>query len=225
MSSSADLTTGVQLFGHPFSSYTQKVLIALYASGTQFEFRMLSPEHPENFAELQRHWPFGKFPLLLDEGEPLIESTPIIDYLDVHYPGPNAWIPRGEMEQRVRFLDRFFDLYVMAPVQRIVGDALRPEGKRDPDAVDEARADLNTAYEWIEGQLGEPWAVGEAFTLADCAAAPALFYADWVEPIGDRRPQLQAYRAALLAHPAVARCVDEARPYRPLFPLGAPDRD
>lgn len=215
----------LEFFGHPFSSYTQKVLIALYADGTEFEYRILDAEHPENFAELLRHWPFGKFPLLVDDGEPLIETTPIIDYLYAHYRGTNDWIPAGEMEQRVRFLDRFFDLYVMTPVQKIVGDALRPEGSKDPYGVEAAGKDLSTAYDWIEGQLGDPWAVGESFTLADCAAAPALFYADWVEPIGEARPQLSAYRAALLKHPAVARCVDEARPYRPLFPLGAPDRD
>ena len=215
----------LQLYGHPFSSYTQKVLIALYADGTEFEFRMLGPEHPENFAELKRHWPIGKFPLLVDDGEPLIETTPIIDYLYAHYRGPNDWIPAGEMEQRVRFLDRFFDLYVMTPVQKIVGDALRPEGSNDPHGVDQARQELNTAYDWIEGQLGDPWAVGDVFTLADCAAAPSLFYADWVEPIGDNRPQLSAYRARLLAHPAVARAVDEGRPYRPFFPMGAPERD
>jgi len=102
---------------------------------------------------------------------------------------------------------------------------LRPEGSRDPYGVEKARANLIVAYDWIEGQLGDPWAVGERFTLADCAAAPALFYADWAEPIGDNRPQLSAYRARLLAHPAVARAVDEARPYRSYFPLGAPDRD
>jgi glutathione S-transferase len=215
----------LQLFGHPFSSYTQKVLIALYADGTEFEFRMLDGEHPENFAELKRHWPFGKFPVLVDDGEPLIETTPIIDYLYAHYPGPNAWIPAGKLEQRVRFLDRFFDLYVMTPMQKIVTDKLRPEESRDLYGVEAARKELITAYNWIEGQLGDPWAVGDQFTLADCAAAPALFYADWVEPIGDTRPQLKAYRAALLAHPAVSRCVEEARPYRPFFPLGAPDRD
>ena len=215
----------LQLFGHPFSSYTWKVLIALYANGTEFDYRHLDQDHPENFAELLRHWPFGKFPLLLDDGEPLIETTPIIDYLDVHYAGPNRWIPRGEMEQRVRFLDRFFDLYVMTPVQKVVGDRLRPEGNRDSYGVEKARADLHTAYDWVEGQLGDPWAVGEEFTLADCAAAPSLFYADWIDPIGDKRPQLSEYRARLLAHPAVARCVEEARPYRHYFPLGAPDRD
>jgi glutathione S-transferase len=215
----------LQLFAHPFASYCWKVLIALYADGTPFEYRMIDGDHPENFAELTRHWPFGKFPLLLDDGEPLIETTPIIDYLYAHYQGENDWIPAGEMEQRVRFLDRFFDLYVMTPMQRIVAEALRPDDAKDPFGAEAARKELNTAYDWIEGQLGEPWAVGDAVTLADCAAAPSLFYADWVEPIGDARPQLADYRARLLAHPAVARVVDEARPYRPLFPLGAPDRD
>ena len=215
----------LQLFAHPFSSYCQKVLIALYADGTPFEYRLLEQDHPENFAELKRHWPFGKFPMLLDDGEPLIDSTPIIEYLYAHYRGPNDWIPVGEMEQRVRFLDRFFDLYVMENMQKIATDPLRPDGAHDEYGVEKARENLNTAYDWIEGQLGDPWAVGDKFTLADCAAAPSLFYAEWVEPIGDSRPQLSAYRARLLAHPAVARAVDEARPYRHYFPLGAPDRD
>ncbi len=215
----------LQLLGHPFSSYTQKVLIALYANGTEFEFRMLGPEHPENFGELKRHWPFGKFPLLLEDGDPLIETTPIIEHLQTHYPGPNEWIPDGELGQRVRFLDRFFDQYVMTPVQKVVSDALRPAEAKDRFGVDAARRDLTTSYDWIEGQLGDPWAVGDQFTLADCAAAPSLFYADWVEPIGSSRPQLCAYRARLLSHPSVARCVEEARPYRSLFPLGAPERD
>jgi len=174
---------------------------------------------------MKRHWPFGKFPMLLDDGEPIIETTPIIEYLDAHYPGENRWIPPGEMEQRVRFLDRFFDLHVMENMSKISTDPLRPDGARDEFGVQKARDNLNIAYDWIEGQLGDPWGVGEKFTLADCAAAPSLFYADWVEPIGDTRPQLAAYRARLLAHPAVARAVDEGRPYRHYFPRGAPDRD
>ncbi len=215
----------LEFFGHPFSSYTQKVLIALYADGTEFEYRMLDQEHPDNFAELKRHWPFGRFPLLLDDGTPVIESTPIIEHLQAHYPGPNRWIPDGELGRRVRFLDRFFDLCVMNRMQKIVGDVLRPEDAKDPFGADAARKELRTAYDWIEGQLGDPWAVGDDFSLADCAAAPALFYADWIEPIGEARPQLFAYRAHLLALPPVARCVEEARPYRSFFPLGAPDRD
>ena len=215
----------LQLFGHPFSSYTQKVLIALYADGTVFEYRMLDLDHPENGAELRRHWPVGMFPMLIDNGQPVIESTPIIEHLQTHHRGPNAWIPDGELGRRVRFLDRFFDLHVMNNMQKVVTDNLRPEDSRDLYGVQQARKALNTAYDWIEGKLGEPWAAGDQFTLADCAAAPSLFYADWAEPFGASRPKLSAYRARLLEHPVVKRCVDEARPYRPYFPLGAPDRD
>ena len=216
----------LQLFAHPFSSYSQKVLIALYADGTEFEYRILEQDHPENFAELQRHWPFGLFPVLLDEGRPVIETSCIIEHLQAHHPGPNRWIPDGEAGRRVRFLDRFFDLYVMNNMSAAVFDALRPEGSKDPFGVAKAMERLRTAYDWLEEKLGDgPWAAGETFTLADCAAAPSLFYADWVERIGDGRPKLGAYRARLLAHPTVARAVDEGRPYRSYFPLGAPDRD
>ena len=214
----------LQLFGHPFSSYTWKVLIPLYADGTEFRFRQV-PENEENYAELKRTWPFGRFPLLLDGGEPVIESTPIIEHLQAHHPGPNVWIPDGDLGREVRFLDRFFDLYVMDNMQAIVGDVLRPEESRDAYGVAKSRERLNTAYDWIEQRIGDKWAAGDSFTLADCAAAPSLFYADWVEEIGEGRPKLKAYRARLLAHPVVARVVDEARPYRPFFPLGAPERD
>jgi glutathione S-transferase len=215
----------LELYGHPFSSYTWKVLIPLYADETAFEFRQV-PENEQNYAELKRIWPFGRFPLLVDDGKPVIESTPIIEHLQAHYPGPNVWIPDGDFGREVRFLDRFFDLYVMDNMQAIVGDALRADGSRDPYGVANARERLNVAYGWLEANLPESgWAAGESFTLADCAAAPSLFYADWVEEIGDTRPKLRAYRARLLAHPTVARVVDEARPYRPYFPLGAPDRD
>jgi glutathione S-transferase len=125
----------------------------------------------------------------------------------------------------VRLLDRFFDLYVMSNMQVPVANALRPEGEADIYGEARAREKLHVAYDWLETQIGEPWAVGEEFTLADCAAAPSLFYADWVEEIGPKRPRLAAYRARLLAHPIVARAVDEGRPYRHYFPLGAPDRD
>ena len=215
----------LQLFGHPFSSYTQKVLIALWADGTPFECRMLDPDHPENFEELKRHSPFGLFPLLLDDGGPVIESTCIIEHCQAHHPGPNRWLPEGELGRRVRLLDRFFDLHVMSNMQVPVANMLRPEGTHDDYGVARARERLHVAYDWLEGQLGEPWAAGDQFTLADCAAAPSLFYADWVEEIGPERPKLAAYRARLLAHPVVARAVDEGRPYRSYFPLGAPDRD
>lgn len=215
----------LELFGHPFSSYTQKVLIALFEDGTKFQYRLLESDHPDNFATLKRHSPFGQFPLLIDEGEPIFESTPIIEHLQARHPGPNRWIPDGPLGRRVRFLDRFFDLYVMGNMQVPVANALRPENARDPYGEARARERLNIAYGWLETNLGDEWAAGDQFTLADCAAAPSLFYADWIEEIGPLRPKLDAYRARLLAHPAVARAVDEGRKYRHYFPLGAPDRD
>jgi glutathione S-transferase len=216
----------LQLFGHPFSSYTQKVLIALWADETPFEYRILEQDHPENMEELKRHWPFGQFPLLLDDGRPFAESTPIIEHLQAEHGGIHRWIPGGDIGRRVRFLDRFFDLYVMDQMSLAVFNAIRPEDSRDPYGVARAMGRLRTAYDWLEENLGDgPWAVGEEFTLADCAAAPSLFYADWVEEIGLGRPRLSAYRARLLAHPVIKRAVDEARPYRSYFPLGAPDRD
>ena len=216
----------LEYFGHPFSSYTQKVLIALWADGTDFNYRMIDPDHPENVAELNRHSPFGLFPLLIDDGRPYFESSVIIEHLQAHHPGTHQWITEGEQGRRVRFLDRFFDLYVMNNMSAPVFDALRPEGKKDPYGVENAMGRLRTAYDWLEANLGDgPWAVGDEFTMADCAAAPSLFYADWVEEIGPNRPRLSAYRARLLAHPIVARAVDEGRPYRHFFPLGAPDRD
>ena len=216
----------LQLFGHPFSSYTQKVLIALWADETPFEYRILDPDHPENMEELKRHWPFGQFPLLLDDGRPFAESTPIIEHLQAEHGGIHRWIPDGDVGRRVRFLDRFFDLYVMGNMQKPVLDAIRPDGAQDAFGVEKARGQINLAYDWLEANLGDgPWAAGEEFTLADCAAAPSLFYADWVYQIPENYENLRAYRARLLAHPTVSRCVEDARPYRPYFPLGAPDRD
>jgi glutathione S-transferase len=169
---------------------------------------------------------FGQFPLLVDGDRSVAEATCIIEHLQAYHPGPNPWIPHGELGRRVRFLDRVFDLRVMANMQAVVFDAVRPTEHRNPADRSIARERLRTTYDWLETNLDRrPWAVGEQFTLADCAAAPSLFYADWVEKIDRNHPQLKAYRARLLAHPVVARAVDEARSYRPLFPLGAPDRD
>jgi glutathione S-transferase len=216
----------LQLFGHPFSSYTQKALIALYADATAFEFRMLDPDHAENGSEFAAAWPIGKFPLLVDGERTIPESTPIIEHLQAHHRGPHRWIPDGELGREVRLLDRIFDAYVMTPMQRIVGEALRPDDARDPHGLAQAHELLGRTYDWLEQRLPDHgWAAGGTFSLVECAAAPSLFYADWVQAIGDARPKLAAYRARLLAHPPVARCVDEARPYRTFFPLGAPDRD
>ena len=216
----------LEFFGHPFSSYTQKVLIALWADGTPFEYRMLDPEHPRNGEVLREHSPFGLFPLLLDEGRPVLETSCIIEHLQEYHAGKNRWIPNGERGRRVRFLDRFFDLHVMTNMQVPVHDRLRPDGAHDDYGVARARERLHIAYDWLEANLGEgAFAAGDEITLADCAAAPSLFYADWVEPIPDDCPRLAALRAELLALPEVQRCVEDARPYRPFFPYGAPDRD
>ena len=217
----------LELFGHPFSSYTWKALIPLYENGTAFVFRNVDPSEPDNHAELARRWPLAKFPLLVDGDAQVFESTAIIEYLDAAHPGAVRFVPGDALASvDVRMLDRLFDNYVMTPTQKIVGDALRPADARDALGVEQARATLDRAYEWLETRMADrEWAAGDGFSLADCAAAPSLFYADWVHPIGDRFPALATYRGRLLARPSVTRCIDEARPYRHYFPLGAPDRD
>ena len=215
------------LYGHPFSSYTQKVLVALYENATPFAFCSLGPDHPQHAADWLRHWPLRKFPLLLDGERSVAETSIIIEYLQLAHPGPVQLLPADPVAALdVRFLDRFFDLHVMSPVQHAVNAALTGDPNRRIEGLAFAEEKLALAYAWLEGQLaGRTWAAGADFTLADCAAAPALFYADWTHLIGDAFPVLRAYRARLLARPSFARAVAEARPFRPLFPLGAPDRD
>lgn len=217
----------IALYGHPFSSYTQKVLIALYENATAFEFRSLGPETPQHAASWQQRWPLRKFPLLVDGDRTVVESSIIIEYLQHVYPGPVRLLPAEPMAAlEVRFLDRFFDLHVMSPVQHAVEGALTGLADRKQEALAEAASRLELAYAWLEGHLaGRTWAAAADFTLADCAAAPALFYADWTHPIAAHHPLLRAYRARLLARPSFARAVDEARSFRSYFPLGAPDRD
>jgi glutathione S-transferase len=216
----------VKLYAHPFSSYSQKVLIALYEKGTPFEFRLLD-RSPAVTAEHVRLWPLQMMPVLDDGGRTVVEATVIIEYLDTHRAGPRRMVPAdaaGALEARL--MDRVFDNYVMTPMQKIVGDHLRPSDRRDPHGVAEAHALLDKSYRWLDTALkGREWADGAAFGLADCAAAPSLFYADWVHPIDASLAVLRGYRARLLQRPSVARAVDEARPYRKLFPPGAPDRD
>lgn len=215
------------LYGHPFSSYTQKVLIALYENGTQFEFRCIGPETPAHVAEWRRRWPLRKFPLLLDGERQVVETSIIIEYLQIAYPGPVRLLPDEPLAALdVRFLDRFFDLHVMNAMQLAVDGALTGDPVRRRDGMTMAVEKLERAYAWLEGGLaGRHWAAGDGFTLADCAAAPALFYADWTHPIAPAFPVLRAYRARLLGRPSFARAVEEARPYRPFFPLRAPARD
>ena len=214
----------MELYAHPFSSYSQKVLIALYANATPFVYRNL--EDPEANAELATLSPLKRFPVLVDSGRTILESSTIIEHLQLHHPGPTRMIPDGDAGIEARMLDRIFDNDVMTPMQKIVLDTLRPETGRDAHGVAQARGFLDVIYAWLDRRLANhTWATGDAFTLADCAAAPSLFYADWAHEIATGYAHLRAYRTRLLAHPSVARAVNEARPYRSYFPLGAPDRD
>jgi glutathione S-transferase len=218
---------GLSLYAHPFSSYCQKVLIALYENATPFEFHMLSPDEPQNGASFAEAWPLRKMPLLMDGGVPVREASIIIEHLHQFHPGPVKFIPDAPKHAlEVRFMDRVFDNYVMTPMQHIVADFIREKESRDPLAVTNACDLLDRAYAWLDGVMKtREWAAGDDFSLADCAAAPSLFYADWVREIGGEFSHLRAYRARLLARPSMARAVDEARPFRRLFPPGAPDRD
>jgi glutathione S-transferase len=225
----SDLKTDdtMKLYAHPFSSYCQKVLIALYENDIAFEFRLLTPDDPVTAAEHAALWPLKKMPVLADVGRTLIEASIIIEYLDLAHPGAVRMIPadaRAALE--VRMLDRFFDNYIMTPMQKIVVDRIRAEADRDAYGVAEARRALDAAYAWLEQTMaGREWAAGNDFSLADCAAAPSLFYADWAHPIPAQCGNVRAYRQRLLSRPSFARAIDEARPYRAYFPLGAPDRD
>ncbi|OYY69114.1 glutathione S-transferase family protein [Sphingomonas sp. 28-63-12] len=217
----------IQFFGHPFSSYCWKVLIALHENATAFDWRPLGPDQPGNNAEFARLWPLGKFPLIVDGDAVVGESSAIIEYLHAFHPGPAKLIPDDPRQAvQARMLDRVFDNFVINAMNVSVANKLRPEGQADAYGVAQSREALHAAYRWLEIALpAGDWAIGAPFTIADCAAAPSLFYADWVEQIPEALTRLRAYRARLLARPSVARVVDAARPYRPYFPLGAPDRD
>ena len=213
------------LYSHPLSSYCQKVLIALRENEIPFTYRHL--EEPGAEQERAALWPMGRFPVLVDDGRTIAESSIIIEYLDRRYPGPVRLLPDDrDAALEIRFMDRFFDNYVMTAMQAPVSEALRPESTRMEEVMARTRQALDTAYAWLEERLsGRTWAAGGSFTMADCAAAPSLFYADWVHQIGPDFPRLRTYRSRLLARPSFARAVEEGRPYRSYFPLGAPDRD
>lgn len=215
------------LYAHPFSSYCQKVLIALYENATPFEYRELAIGDQAVAAEWAALWPLKRMPVLVDAGRVVMEASIIIEHLGLQHPGPVRLLPADSAAALdVRLMDRCFDNYVMTPMQKLVFDCIREPAQRDPQGVTDARALLDAGYAWLDGRLaGREWAAGDAFSLADCAAAPSLFYADWVHPIPAGCANLRAYRARLLARPSFARAVDEARPYRKYFPPGAPDRD
>jgi glutathione S-transferase len=213
------------LYFHPFASFCQKVLIGLYEYDIPFEPLLIDLGDQESRAKLEAVWPLTKFPVLDDRERNVVvpESSLIIDYLGRHHAGSVRLIPDDpEVAMRAHLLDRTFDQYVALQLTKVVIDSLRPEDGRDPIGVEQAKATIIKAFEIVESYLGEEgWAVGSAFSLADCAAAPSLFYANTVVPIADY-PKLAAYYQRLLARPSFARVVEEARPYRHLFPLAWP---
>ena len=213
----------LMLHFHPLASYCHKVLIALYENDTLFEPKIVNFDEEASSAELLARWPVGKIPVLHDKdrNRTVPETSIIIEYLDEHYPGRTRFIPRDkETAREVRLWDRFFDLYVQSPMQKIVTDRLRPDGSWDPHGVAEAQSTLRTAYKMIDTHMGNSaWAGGDEFTMADCSAAPALFYGGIVLPFAEDLKQLSSYFERLLERPSVARTIREARPYFDRFPL------
>ena len=212
----------LNLYYHPLSSFCWKVLIALYENDTRFTTYLLDASNPNAREALLKLWPGGKFPVLRDDARDrtIPESSIIIEYLDLYYPGRTRFIPADlEAAWQTRLRDRFYDSFVHVSMQKIVGDRLRPEGARDPHGVEEARARLRSSYDMIEQQIAKGgWAMGDAFGLADCAALPALFYGSAVEPFGDNHGHVAAYLERLKARPSVARVLSEAEPYFRMFP-------
>ena len=212
----------LKLYAHPLSSYCWKVLIALYENDTPFEFRQLDAAHADNGREFAALWPIAKMPVLADRGRAVVESSIIIEYLGLHHRGPVTLVPHHadpDAALRVRTMDRAFDNYVMTPVQQIVFDRIRPAETRNPHDGELARALLDKTYGWLESELaGRTWAAGEDFSMADCAAAPALHYADKVRPLRAGFPTLGAYLGRLEARPSFARVLAEAAPYAHMFP-------
>jgi glutathione S-transferase len=214
----------LQLYAHPLSSFCWKALIALYEAEALFEFRMLGPDHPENFAELSAKWPMAKMPLLSDpeRGVDLPETSIIIEHIDRHH-GAGLIPADPDAALQARLWDRFYDLHVHAHMQKVIFNRLREPADKDPFGVAQARAELRKAYIVAEAALadGRAWAAGDTFTLADCSASPALHYADKVEPFATTHPRLHAFLLQLRARPSFARVLEEAEPYAHMFP----DRD
>jgi glutathione S-transferase len=212
----------LRLYFHPLSSFCWKALIALYENGTPFTPVSVDLSSETERAALLKLWPVGKFPVLRDDAtdSTIPESSIIIEYLDNRYPGRTRFIPADpRLALRTRLRDRFYDLYVHLSVQKIVGDRLRPQGSRDPHGVEEARARIQSCYGMIDEEVAaRTWAMGDDFSIADCAASPALFYANKVVPFGGAHKNLAAYFDRLKARPCFARVINEAEPYFHLFP-------
>jgi glutathione S-transferase len=207
---------------HPLASYCWKPLIALYENGTPFVPNLVDLGNEAERAALLKLWPIGKFPVLRDEARDrtVPESSIIVEYLDRHYPGATAFIPGDpDLALQTRLRDRFYDLYLHLPMQKVIADRMRPEGKKDPHGAEEARAQLRTSYRMVDAQMaGNVWAMGDAFGLADCAAFAPLFYGNMVEPFGDGNKNVTAYFERLKARPSVARVLAEAEPYFNMVP-------
>lgn len=212
----------LRLHQHPFASYCQKAIMAFYENGTPFEAIPVDLGDAAGRAAFYALWPMGKMPVLEDTTRSVVlpEASIVIEHLDTFYPGKVKLLPEDSaLRLRARLLDRIFDNYIQDPLQRIVGDRLRPEGGKDPTGVALWRAQLRTAYGVLDHEIGEgPWALGETLSIADCAAAPALFYANLLEPIAQTHPGLSRYAGRLMKRPSFARVVEEARPFRTLFP-------
>jgi glutathione S-transferase len=216
----------LKLYFHPLSGYCQKVLMALYENETPFAPHIVDLGDPASRADFKTIWPIGKFPVLRDDAKDrtVPESSIIIEYLAQHYPGKTKLVPDDpDLARQTRMRDRFFDLYVSEPMGKVVTDHLRPAGKNDPCGVEQAKALLRTAYGMIEQDMAtkagtRPWAMGDAFSMADCAAAPALYYANLVMPLGPTFKNAAAYLDRLMQRPSFARPVKEAEPYRAMFP-------
>jgi len=212
----------LRLFFHPLSSFSQKVLIALYENDTPFEPRILPAGDAAAVEELKKIWPPGKFPVLRDEAndQTVPETSIIIEYLAQHYPGRSKLVPSDpDLARQVRLRDRFFDLYVNVPMQKIFTDRLRPAGMNDAYGVDQAKALLTTAYGMIDRAMEtKGWATGDGFSMADCAAAPALNYADKLIPLAPAHKHADAYLQRLIERPSFARVLREAEPYLKLLP-------
>jgi glutathione S-transferase len=208
---------------HPLSSFCHKALIALYENDTPFERRIVDLGNPADAAAFKALWPCGQFPVLRDEskGRTIPESSIIIEYLDWHYPGKTKFIPADpELALQVRLKDRFYDLHLHVHMQKVVGDKLRPDGRKDPHGVADAMSRLRVSLGMIDAEMaGRTWAMGDEFTMADCAAAPPLFYIDKVFPLGGEYKNAAAYLRRLLERPSYARTIEEARPYFSMFPV------